>query len=64
VRRREGGAVMKVRVAWDERYPDFMIATDTFYPEIEITEEEFVFIKKADADYEKAQAILARAKVR
>ena len=52
----------KIRVGWDDRYPDFCIVTSEHHPEIEVTDEELAFIRAADNAYEKAQKILARAK--
>jgi hypothetical protein len=54
----------KIRVGWDERYPDFYISTDPHDREIEVTEEELAEIASADEAYRKAQAILARARKR
>jgi hypothetical protein len=55
--------MVKIRVCWDERYPDYMIGsdTDTSGAEIEVTDEELVLIKQAVELYERAQNILARA---
>lgn len=51
----------KIEVDWDERYPDFCIVLDGGY-ELDVTEEELAFIKRAEKDYEAAQKILARAR--
>jgi hypothetical protein len=53
--------MVKIRVDWDERYPDYMITSGTGV-EIEVTDEELALIKQAGELYERAQNILARAR--
>jgi hypothetical protein len=52
----------KIRVSYDERYPDYYIVSDNWAPQIEVTDEELAFIKQADENYKKAQGILARVR--
>ncbi len=53
-------ALIKIKVDWDERYPDFIICDNGV--ELEVTEEEHAFVMKACIDYGKAQQILSRAR--
>lgn len=64
---------MKIRIYKDELYPYYGIdagqdrvsgfdgVPSDCSPEIEITDEEYAFIKKVDEEFEKAQKILERA---
>lgn len=56
-----GNDMPRIGVGKDERYPDYFTTQDSGYPEIEVTDEELAFIKRADEEYGKAQLILGRA---
>jgi len=53
----------KIRVALNERWPDYSINDENydFDRELDVTDEQLEFIKKPTSDYNTAQDILARA---
>jgi hypothetical protein len=51
----------RIHVIKDERYPDFSISDDTWYPPLEITDAELQQIQDAELAYSAAQKILRRA---